>query len=140
MSRKTVARQNTELTTAQGTAALAAEEERRRRQRSHQQPRRSTRPGQLEAPEWVIVGCKVDAGARLYASRDLPDAEFGMDQIKGLPEHVLTTVMRDMLVVTRPTYPEALAELQRLWEARDRAKVTEDLAALERERRKAITA
>lgn len=130
-----------ELTRADGD--LAIEEEVRRRDRARQ---KTNRPGKLDEPQFVIVGAVVDAGIRLYASRNLPDAEFGIDQIQHRPEHVLTTVMRDMLVITRPTYPEALAELQRLWANRDRAKAEEDARKLEEARRaarrrpKAITA
>lgn len=122
-----------ELTRADGELAVEEEIRRRDQRAAH----RTNRPGRLDAPQFVIVGAEVDAGIRLYASRSLPDAEFGIDEIQHRPEHVLTTVMRDMLVITRPTYPEALAELQRLWANRDRAKAEEDARKLEEARRAA---
>jgi hypothetical protein len=122
------------ITPAAGTTALAEQEQRhqvavsaadrrRREQQGSQHIPQYGEPGRLTDPEWVIVGCKVDAGIRLYASRDI-DAKFWLQQIAERSQECdweLTATMRDMLIVTKPTYPEALAELQRLWAARDRA-------------------
>ena len=70
------------------------------------------------SPEWVMVGVDVPAGKRLYASRDLKDSAFAV----AVNEHSwdadgwhLTTTMQKMLVITRPTYAECLAELMTIW-------------------------
>ena len=74
------------------------------------------RAGELN-PEWVMVGVDVPAGKRLYASRDLKGSAFAV----ALDEHYngdgwhLTTTMCRMLVVTRPTYGECMAEVLRIW-------------------------
>lgn len=127
-----------DLSPAQGKAALAAEEARRagldRRGRPSRMPpmppARTSRPGQLDNPEAIILFARVPAGIRLYASRDLPDIDGGTSFSVIMDENALTTadahwklgaVMDDMLIITKPTLPEALAELQRIWAARDRA-------------------
>jgi hypothetical protein len=114
-----------QLSRQDGDRLLAEEEERRDRNRSRIPRGRTNRPGHLDAPDFVIIGAKVDAGVRIYASRDLKDAEFGIDEIQHQPEHVVTSVLRRMLVITRPTYPECMAELQRLWASQDAAKAKE---------------
>jgi len=74
--------------------------------------------GELD-PEWVMVGVDVPAGKRLYASRELKGSAFAV----AAQEHSytadgwhLTTTMRRMLVITKPTYAECLAELMRIWQ------------------------
>jgi len=74
--------------------------------------------GELD-PEWVMVGVDVPAGKRLYASRDLKGSAFAV----AAAEHSytadgwhLTTTMRRMLVITKPTYGECLAELMTIWQ------------------------
>jgi hypothetical protein len=72
--------------------------------------------GELD-PEWVMVGVDVPAGKRLYASRELKGTAFelAVDQhLNGEGWH-LETVMRNMLVITKPTYAECLAELMTIW-------------------------
>lgn len=76
-------------------------------QRGHSTARKA---GELD-PEWVMVGVDVPAGKRLYASKDLRGSAFGvaMDAYgNGDGWH--------MLVITKPTYGECLAELQRIWQ------------------------
>jgi hypothetical protein len=74
--------------------------------------------GELD-PEWVMAGVDVPAGKRLYASRDLKGSAFAV----ATAEHSytadgwhLTTTMQRMLVITKPTYGECLAELMRIWQ------------------------
>jgi hypothetical protein len=74
--------------------------------------------GELD-PEWVMAGVDVPAGKRLYASRDLKGSAFAV----AAQEHSytadgwhLTTTMQRMLVITKPTYGECLAELMRIWQ------------------------
>jgi hypothetical protein len=73
--------------------------------------------GELD-PEWVMAGVDVPAGKRLYASRDLKGSAFAV----AAQEHSytadgwhLTTTMCRMLVITKPTYAECLAELMTIW-------------------------
>lgn len=73
--------------------------------------------GELD-PEWVMVGVDVPAGKRLYASRDLKGSAFqvAVDAHMNGEGWNLTTVMQRMLVITKPTYSECLAELMRIWQ------------------------
>lgn len=73
-------------------------------------------PGELD-PEWVMAGVDVPAGKRLYASRDLKGSAFrlAVDKSGNGDGWHLTTTMQRMLVITRPTYAECLAELMRIW-------------------------
>jgi hypothetical protein len=72
--------------------------------------------GELD-PEWVMCGVDVPAGKRLYASKDLKGSAFAvaMDQFGNGDGWHLTTTMCHMLVITRPTYAECMAELMRIW-------------------------
>lgn len=75
------------------------------------------RAGELD-PEWAMVGVDVPAGKRLYASRHLKGTAFEVAvdaHMNGEGWH-LATVMQRMLVITRPTYSECLAELTRIWQ------------------------
>lgn len=68
-------------------------------------------------PEWVMAGVDVPAGKRLYASRELKGSAFAVavdEHWNGDGWH-LTTTMQRMLVITKPTYAECLAELMRIW-------------------------
>jgi hypothetical protein len=72
--------------------------------------------GELD-PEWVMVGVDVPAGKRLYASKDLKGSAFAVamdEHFNGDGWH-LTTTMQKMLVITKPTYAECLAELMTIW-------------------------
>jgi hypothetical protein len=83
---------------------------------------RSRKAGELD-PEWVMVGVDVPAGKRLYASRDLKGSAFAVavdENWNGDGWH-LTTTMQRMLVITKPTYGECLAELMRIWRNWDNA-------------------
>jgi hypothetical protein len=78
----------------------------------------SRKAGELD-PEWVMVGVDVPAGKRLYASKDLKGSAFAV----AAQEHSytadgwhLTTTMQRMLVITKPTYAECLAELMTIWQ------------------------
>jgi hypothetical protein len=72
--------------------------------------------GELD-PEWVMVGVDVPAGKRLYASKDLKGSAFqvAMDTYGNGDGWHLTSTMCHMLVITKPSYGECLAELQRIW-------------------------
>jgi hypothetical protein len=70
-------------------------------------------------PEWAMVGVDVPAGKRLYASRDLKGSAFAVavtGQSWDADGWHLTTTMQRMLVITKPTYGECLAELMRIWQ------------------------
>jgi len=73
--------------------------------------------GELD-PEWVMAGVDVPAGKRLYASRDLKGSAFAVavDEQWNGDGWYLTTTMCRMLVITRPTYAECLAELMMIWQ------------------------
>src|ERR1035437_11025682 len=73
--------------------------------------------GELD-PEWVMCGVDVPAGKRLYASKDLKGSAFqlAIDQHGNGDGWHLTTTMCHMLVITKPTYAECLAELMRIWQ------------------------
>jgi hypothetical protein len=64
-----------------------------------------------------MVGVDVPAGKRLYASQHLKGSAFqvAVDAHMNAEGWNLTTVMQNMLVITRPTYAECLAELTRIW-------------------------
>lgn len=70
------------------------------------------------SPEWVMAGVDVPAGKRLYASRDLKGSAFqlAVDQYGNGEGWDLTTTMQKMLVITKPTYAECLAELMTIWQ------------------------
>lgn len=64
-----------------------------------------------------MVGVDVPAGKRLYASRHLKGSAFelAVDEHMNGEGWALSTVMQRMLVITKPTYAECLAELMRIW-------------------------
>jgi hypothetical protein len=69
-------------------------------------------------PEWAMVGVDVPAGKRLYASRHLKGTAFELAvdaHLNGEGWH-LETIMQRMLIITRPTYGECLAELMTIWQ------------------------
>jgi len=78
--------------------------------------------GELD-PEWVMAGVDVPAGKRLYASRDLKGSAFAVavDEFLNGDGWHLTTTMQRMLVITKPTYAECLAELMTIWRNWDNA-------------------
>lgn len=95
--------------------ARASERAERRRdeKRGHSASRKA---GELD-PEWVMAGVDVPAGKRLYASRELKGSAFAVavdENWNGDGWH-LTTTMQRMLVITKPTYAECLAELMTIW-------------------------
>jgi hypothetical protein len=76
------------------------------------------RAGELD-PEWVMVGVDVPAGKRLYTSRDLKGSAFAVamdDHMLSADGWHLTTTLQRMLVITKPTYAECLAELMTIWQ------------------------
>lgn len=108
-----------------GVPGALAEQE-RRHHRYRQQFAQRQPAGTLPDPQAVMIFCQVDQGWRLYASRDIPQARFWQTQDPAKPvDWEATAVMRDMLVITKPTQGECLAELIRLWAARDRAAALE---------------
>jgi hypothetical protein len=77
----------------------------------------SRKAGELD-PEWVMCGVDVPAGKRLYASKDLKGSAFAVavdEHWNGDGWHLTTTMCR-MLVITKPTYGECMAELMRIWQ------------------------
>jgi hypothetical protein len=99
-------------------------------------PAKRVRPGQLAEPEWIMIGASVDAGKRIYASRDLPDAFFGITEVNWSPENKITAVLKLMLVITEPTYPECIARLQEIWNNWDAETVRQIAADAERDGRR----
>jgi hypothetical protein len=85
-----------------------------RNDRAYPPPRKA---GELD-PEWVMCGVDVPAGKRLYASKDLKGSAFAlaMDQHGNGDGWHLTTTMCHMLVITKPTYGECMAEALRIWQ------------------------
>jgi hypothetical protein len=85
-----------------------------RNDRAHSTTRKA---GELD-PEWVMVGVDVPAGKRLYASKDLKGSAFqlAMDQYGNGDGWHLTTTMCRMLVITKATYAECMAELMTIWQ------------------------
>ena len=66
-----------------------------------------------------MVGVDVPAGKRLYASKDLKGSAFAGGDGRALATVTAGTSpppCSHMLVITRPTYGECLAELQRIWQ------------------------
>jgi hypothetical protein len=90
---------------------------RRRRQPDNPGYSAARKAGELD-PEWVMAGVDVPAGKRLYASRELKGSAFAVavdEQWDGDGWHLTTTMCR-MLVITKPTYAECLAELMAIWQ------------------------
>jgi hypothetical protein len=73
--------------------------------------------GELD-PEWVMCGVDVPAGKRLYASKDLKGSAFAvaMDQHGNGDGWHLTSTLQHMLIITKPTYGECMAEALRIWQ------------------------
>lgn len=99
---------------------MSGEIERRGEVAAAPQARRYRAQAAELVPEWVMVGCDVPAGKRLYASQELKGTAFtlAVDAHMNGEGWNLATVMRQMLVITRPTYSECLAELMRIWQNR----------------------
>ena len=87
-----------------------------RQTQGHYVPPSPRKAGELD-PEWTMVGVDVPAGKRLYASKDLKGSAFqlAIDRHGNGDGWHLTTTMQHMLVITKPTYAECLAELMRIW-------------------------
>ena len=85
-------------------------------------PPAARKAGELD-PEWVMCGVDVPAGKRLYASKDLKGSAFqvAMDQYGNGDGWHLTSTMCHMLVVTRPSYGECMAEVLWIWQNWDTA-------------------
>lgn len=79
-------------------------------------------------PKFVMVGIdRPDGTVRLYASRDIPGAHWGMrDELTasgGIGEvawHVDAT-MKNVLIIDKPTWGEAFARAFEIWANQDRA-------------------
>lgn len=76
----------------------------------------------LPKPEWLMLGVPNPRGVRLYASRDMPRADFDQAMVKYETVWELGAQMRHMLVIDKPTYPEAIARLFEIWANQDREK------------------
>ena len=106
------------------SAAQTPEEFRREREGNWNHGYPSGRKAGALTPEWAMYGCDVPAGKRIYASRDLSSTELEVwDSGNGgsADGWHLTTNMARLLVITKPTYTEALAELMRIWANWERA-------------------
>src|ERR1035441_7875793 len=86
-----------------------------RNDRAYPPPRKA---GELD-PEWIMVGVDVPAGKRLYASKNLKGSQFQV----AMAEHslsadgwYLTSTLQHMLIITKPTYGECMAEALRIWQ------------------------
>lgn len=76
------------------------------------------RAGELPDPEWVMVGAKVDAGVRLFASKTLPRAAFEIEQggrLAAAQGWHLDAILENMIIITKPTWGECMSELLRIW-------------------------
>lgn len=127
-----------EISRADARAALARQAERHKRHREQAQ-KRTTKTGQLPDPQAVLIFARVDAGWRLYASREIPEASFDVrspsDTHMTDPVWGMDALMRNMLVVTKATQGECLQEVMRIWANHDR---NAQIEAAEETGRKAI--
>lgn len=98
------------------------------RDRWKERHRAVAEPGQLVQPTGIMVIAEVDGGVRLYASREIPRAHFGMELVDFRTEWKIGSVMKQMLIITRPTLGECLAELGRIWGNHDRDAAQRELA------------
>jgi hypothetical protein len=74
--------------------------------------------GELD-PEWIMVGVDVPAGKRLYASKNLKGSQFQVAMAEHSPSAdgwYLTSTLQHMLIITKPTYGECMAEALRIWQ------------------------
>lgn len=106
-----------ELERRSGYDPAAARAERRRHYSDGPGYPAARKAGELD-PEWVMAGVDVPAGKRLYASKDLKGSAFeaAVDEHWNGDGWHLTTTMQHMLIITKPTYGECIAELQRIWQ------------------------
>ena len=78
------------------------------------------------SPDFVMLGLtRPDGSKRVYASRDLPQAEFRLPLISPIGDvgaYQLTSAMTNMLVVDKPAYDEAMARIREIWANWDREK------------------
>lgn len=74
-------------------------------------------PGMLDKPEWIMVGTRIDRGKyRLYASRNLPRAEFEAQWTNADgATWGLAASLTQMLIIDRDSYGECLAYLMTVW-------------------------
>ena|ERR1035441_3012027 len=73
--------------------------------------------GELD-PEWIMVGVDVPAGKRLYASKNLKGSQFQVamaERSLSADGWHLTSTLQHMLIITKPTYGECMAEALRIW-------------------------
>jgi hypothetical protein len=82
-------------------------------------------------PDFVMFAAKVPAGVRLWATRQVPaGVEFGLSTPDGGTSHYwhIEADLEHLLVITRPTYQECMAELFRIWASQDAAAAAAELA------------
>lgn len=75
---------------------------------------------QTPPPKFLMVGMEVPAGVRLYASRHMPSGlKFGQVEAGFETHWHVEGALSNMLIITKPTWNEALAELFRIWSNQD---------------------
>src|ERR1700735_2389401 len=77
--------------------------------------------GTLPKPDWTMTGVPVPGGVRVYASRDLPAASFGMEERDQASYWRLRALMQNLVIEQGAAYPEALAKVQDAWQRQDAA-------------------
>jgi len=79
-------------------------------------------------PDFIMFAAKVPAGVRLYATRQVPaGVEFGLSTPDQGASHFwhIEADLEHLLVITKPTYQECMAELFRIWASQDAAAAAE---------------
>lgn len=129
-----------EISKSGADAALAEQTARHRRHREQAQ-QGTSELGRLPDPQAVLIFARVDAGWRLYASREIPSAGFDVrsrkGDIMGDPVWGVDALMEKMLIITKPTQGECLQQVMQIWANHDRAV---QLEAAQARGRKAIEA
>jgi hypothetical protein len=73
-------------------------------------------------PEFVLVGIPRPSmqGKRLYASRNIEVTAFAMTEIGTDPHWKIGAVLRQLLVIDKPSYGQCLARMAEIWANWDR--------------------
>jgi len=76
----------------------------------------------LGRPEFVLIGTDRDGrGKRIYSSRDIGRAGFGMTEMTNPPpRYVIDAIMENMLVLDAPDYGQAMDKMSEIWKNRER--------------------
>jgi hypothetical protein len=69
-------------------------------------------------PDWVMLGVPraPGMGVRLYACKELPSADFQITEAGFEAAWALDVTMKNVLVIDKPTYGEAIARLFEIWQ------------------------